>query len=163
VAEGGTGAWTGLDGAIVEWSGTEWTITAPQEEDWTTVIDIEMYLTFRGGTWTPTPYPSGTRIPLQEYYYHRITQIITEARGALPPVTAIGATSEHQAISDIREFRRKSRGMKSDVQAVPFNYSTARELLATPGMDLVVHTLDDTVVGGEMLTLTFYCTPKDEE
>jgi hypothetical protein len=29
-------------------------------------------------------------------------------------------------------------------------------------MDLVVSTLDHSVVGGEMLTLTFYCTSKDE-
>jgi hypothetical protein len=122
-----------------------------------------MYFTFRGGTWTPTPFPSGTRIPLQEDFYHRITQIITEARGALPAVAAIGATTEHQGISDIKEFRRKSRGMKNDVQAVPFNYATARELIASAGMDLVVSTLDHLAVGGEMLTLTFYCTSKDEE
>jgi hypothetical protein len=163
VAEGGTGAWTGLDGAIVEWSGSEWSITAPQAEDWTTVLDIEMYLTFRNGTWNPTPFPSGTKIPLQEDYYHRVTQIITEARGALPAVAAIGATSEHQALSDIKEFRRKSRGMKHSVQAVPFNYSTARELVSSAGMDLVVNTVNNTVVGGEMLTMTFYCTSKDEE
>ena len=163
VGEGGTGAWTGLDGAIVEWSGTGWDITAPQEEDWTTVIDIEMYLTFRGGTWTPTPFPSGTKIPIQTDYYHRITQIITEARGALPPVTAIGASAEHMALTDIQEFRRLSRGMKNDVQAVPFNYSTARELRASWGMDLMVVTADHSVVTGEMLTLTFYCTSLDEE
>jgi hypothetical protein len=163
VAEGGTGAWTGLDGAIVEWSGSEWSITAPEAEDWTTVVDIEMYLTFRDSTWNPTPFPSGTKIPLQEDFYHRVTQIITEARGALPAVAAIGATTEHQAISDIKEFRRKSRGMKHDVQAVPFNYATARELIASAGMDLVVSTLDHSAVGGEMLTLTFYCTSKDEE
>lgn len=163
VAEGGTGAWTGLDGAIVEWSGTEWGITAPSEEDWTTVIDIMMYLTFRGGTWTPTPYPPGTRIPLQTDYYHRITQIITEARGALPPVTAIGASAEHMALTDIKEFRRLSRGMKNAVQAVPFDYSTARELNASWGMDLMVVTSDHSVVTGEMLTLTFYCTSFAEE
>jgi len=162
VAEGGTGAWTGLDGAIVEWSGSEWGITAPQPEDWTTVMDIEMYLTFRGGTWTPTPYPSGTKIPLQTDYYHRITQIITEARGALPPVTAIGASSAHMAIEDLKEFRRLSRGMKNDVQAVPFNYATARDLLPSAGMDLMVVTSDHSVVVGEMLTLTFYCTSFDE-
>jgi len=163
VAAGATGAWTGLDGAIVEWSGSEWSITAPQEEDWTTVIDIEMYLTFRGGTWTPTPFPSGTKIPLQTDYYHRITQIITEARGALPAVTAIGASPEHMAIEDIKEFRRKSRGMKNDMQAVPFNYATARELSSAAGMDLMVVTADHTAVTGEMLTLTFYCTSQDEE
>jgi hypothetical protein len=162
VADGGTGAWAGLDGAIVEWSGSEWTITAPEAEDWTTIVDIEMYFTFRNDTWNPTPFPSGTKIPLQEDSYHRITQIITEARGALPTVSAIGATPEHQALEDIKEFRRVSRGMKHDVQAVPFNYATARELLASAGMDLVVSTLDHSVVGGEMLTLTFYCTSKDE-
>lgn len=112
--------------------------------------------------YTPVPYPSGTKIPLQEDFYHRITQIITEARGALPAVSSIGATTAHQSITDIKEFRRKSRGMKNDVQAVPFNYATARELIASAGMDLVVSTLDHSVVGGEMLTLTFYCTSKEE-
>jgi hypothetical protein len=163
VAEGGTGAWTGLDGAIVEWSGTEWDVTAPQPEDWVTVMDIEMYLTFRGGTWTPTPYPPGTKIPLQTDYYHRIPQIITEARGALPAVTAIGASDAHKALTDIKEFRRLSRGMKNDMQAVPFDYSTARELTASWGMDLMVVTSDHSVVTGEMLTLTFYCTSLGEE
>lgn len=163
VAEGGTGDWTDLDGAIVEWSGSEWSVTAPQPEDWTTVVDIEMYLTFRDGTWNPTPFPSGTKIPIQEDYYHRITQIITEAKGALPAVDAIGASTAEKAISDIKEFRRKSRGMKNSVQAVPFNYSTARDLYASMGMDLLVVTLDHQPVEGEMLTLTFYCSSLDEE
>ena len=162
VAEGGTDAWTGLDGAIVEWSGSEWVITAPQPEDWTTVVDIEMYLTFRDGTWNPTPFPPGTKIPIQEDYYHRITQIITEAKGALPAVDAIGASDAEKAITDIKEFRRKSRGMRSSVQAVPFNYSTARDLYASMGMDLLVVTLDDQPVNGEMLTLTFYCSSLEE-
>lgn len=162
VAEGGTGDWTGLDGAIVEWSGSVWTPTVPEEEDWTTVVDIAMYLTFRGSTWVPTPYPSGTQIPIQEDFYHRVTQIITEARGALPPVNAIGATAEHQALSDIKEFRRKSRGMKNNIQAIPFNYATARDLYYSYGMELRVVTSDHTVVSGEMLTITFYCTSADE-
>jgi len=158
----GTGAWTGYDGAVVQWDGYNWIPSAPSEEDWLTVVDAGMYFTFRNSTWNPTPYPSGTQIPLQEDYYHKVTQIITEARGALPPVGKIGASAEHLQISDIKEFRRKSRGMKNDVQAVPFNYATARELISSYGMELWVNTGDDICVEGEMLTITFYCSSIDE-
>jgi hypothetical protein len=162
VAEGGTGDWTGLDGAIVEWSGSVWTPTVPQEEDWTTVVDISMYLTFRNGTWNVTPYPSLTKIPIQDDKYHRVTQIITEARGALPPVQAIGSSSAHLQISDIKEFRLKSRGMKHNIQAIPFNYATARDLHSSLGMELRVITSDHTPISGEIITITFYCTSFDE-
>lgn len=111
----------------------------------------------------PDPFPPGTRIPLQEDYYHRITQIITEARGALPSVDAIGASAEHKVLTDLKEFRRKSRGMKNSVQAVPFDYSTARDLNSAYGMRIRVVTIDDSSVGGEMLTLTFYCTSMEIE
>ena len=161
VADSATGDWSGHEKDIAEWGGSSWSFTTPQEEEWTTVIDEMMYYTYRGAGWILT-LPSGTKIPLQEDSYHRVTQIITEARGALPSVDAIGATAEHQAISDIKEFRRKSRGMKHNVQAVPFNYATSRDLYSGYGMDLLVTTTNHSEVGGEMLTLTFYCTSQDE-
>ncbi len=161
VGASATGDWTGYDGAIVQWDGYSWGLTVPSEEDWVTVIDISMYLTFRNSTWNVTPYPSLTKIPLQEDYYHRVSQIITEARGALPAVNAIGA-SEADKDLPLKEFRRKSRGMKNNVQAIPFNYATARELYSTYGMELWVTTGDHICVDGEMLTITFYCTSVDE-
>jgi hypothetical protein len=123
---------------------------------------VEGYVDVFAPEMTPVPFPSGTRISLQTDYYHRVTQIITEARGALPQVEAIGAKPEHKAITDIKEFRRKSRGMKAAVQAVPFNYSTARDLTAAYGMRLKIVTQDHIPVGGEMLTMTFYCTSMEE-
>jgi hypothetical protein len=123
---------------------------------------IEGYVDVFAPELTPVPFPSGTRIPLQEDKYYRVTQIITEARGALPQVEAIGATDEHKALTDIKEFRRKSRGMKNAVQAVPFNYVTARDLYANYGMRLKIVTQDHVPVGGEMLTMTFYCTSLEE-
>ena len=110
----------------------------------------------------PVPLPPGTLVPLQTDYYLRVSQIITEARGALPPVDAIGATAEELLITDIKEFRRKSRGMKNSVQAIPFNYATARDLHSSYGMELRVQTNDGKSVQGEHMTLTFYCTSKDE-
>lgn len=163
VGEGGTGNWTGLDGAIVQWSGTGWNVTAPEEEFCVLVTSMSMYLTFRDGTWNPTPYPSGTKIELQRDMYHRVSQIVTEARGALPPVKAIGASADEKTITDLKLFRLRSRGMKYDVQAIPFNYATSRDLYASMGMELHVLTTDDVCVDGEMLTITFYCTSVDEE
>lgn len=159
----GTGAWTGYDGAIVQWNGSIWVPTVPVAEDWLTVIDQGMYFTFRNSTWNPTPYPPKTQIPIQEDFYSRVSQIITEARGALPPVNAIGASEEQKQLTDIRDFRRLSRGMKSSVQAIPFNYATTRELISSYGMELWVTTENNVVVEGEMLTITFYCSSIDEE
>lgn len=157
-----SGAWTGMDGAIVEWSGTGWDVTVPTEEDWTTVQDIGMYLTFRNSTWNPTPYPSQTKIPLQEDFYHRVGQIVTEARGALPAVNATGASPEQKQL-DLHDFRLQSRGMKEDVQAIPFNYATSRNLQHSWGMELHVVTTENKSPDGETLTITFYCTSVDEE
>ena len=50
-----------------------------------------------------------------------------------------------------------------NVQAVPFNYATARELYSSYGMELRVTTEGDVCVDGEMLTITFYCSSVDEE
>lgn len=110
----------------------------------------------------PDPLPSGTLVPLQTDYYLRVSQIVTEARGSLPPIDPIGATPEELLITDLKEFRRKSRGMKNSVQAIPFNYATARDLHSSYGMELHVKTNDGNPVQGEHMTITFYCTSKDE-
>jgi len=163
VNAGGTGDWLGLDGTIVEWSGTGWNVTAPSDEMCVLVVIMPMYFTFRNSNWNPTPYASGDRIDLQRDMYHRVSQIVTEARGALPPVQAIGASAEEKAISDLKLFRMKSRGMKNDVQAIPFNYATARDLYSSAGMQLHVITEDDVCTEGEGLTITFYCTSVSED
>jgi len=162
VASPATGDWASHEDDIAQYNGSSWDFTTPSAEDWTTVVDESMYYTYRSNQWNMTPYPSGTQIPIQQDYYHRVTQIVTEARGALPTINAIGATAEHKALSDIKEFRRKSRGMKNAIQAVPFNYSTARDLYSSYGMELRVLVGDDSNMGGESLTITFYCTSISE-
>jgi hypothetical protein len=165
VAASATGDWSTYDGHIAEWGGSAWVFTAPDEEEWVTVIDeisTGPYYTWRGGQWAFT-LPAGTKIPIQEDYYHRVSQIIAEARGAHPSVIAVGASQTHKALTDIKEFRRKSRGMRCGVQAIPFRYGTARDLHSAYGMELVVSLVDDTnSLEGESLTITFYCTSMSE-
>lgn len=91
--------------------------------------------------------------------YKRTGQLITEARGCYPPFGPIGSTSEHMAIVDIREFRRKSRGMKFPRQGAPFNYATVRVI--PYGAELRVYTRHGRAMTGESVTLTFYCTQSD--
>jgi len=90
-----------------------------------------------------------------EYSYNRASQIVTEARGNYPICSAIGATSEDKALP-IPEFRRKSRGMRVDRQATPFNYSTTRTL--TLGTELRLYLRHNRPFGGEHVSMTLYCT-----
>lgn len=98
-----------------------------------------------------------------EAKYKRSGQIVTEARGCYPPFEAIGASAAHKQITDIREFRRKSRGMKYSRQAIPFQYSTVKWLHAAWFQEVRVYTTGGGALEGEHVTMTFYCTEKDEE
>lgn len=107
------------------------------------------------------------RVQLTVDKYKRASQIIMEAQGAHPRIIAVGATDTQ--ISNLKsstwtldEFRRQSRGFVSDVQPIPFPYETVRELESSKGHQLRVSTLGDTPFGGELCTLTFYCTSWDE-
>jgi len=97
-----------------------------------------------------------------EAKYKRAGQIVTEARGAYPTFIGIGASSAHKQIADIREFRRKSRGMKFDRQAIPFQYSTVKWLHASYMQEVRVYTSSGEKLDGEHVTMTFYCTEKNE-
>jgi hypothetical protein len=96
------------------------------------------------------------------YTFKRAAQVVTEARGSYAPLSAIGATAEALLISDIKEFRRKSRGMWSGRQSLPFQYATVRHLYSSKGDELRVFTKQGRAFGGEHTTMTFYCTEKDE-
>ncbi len=103
------------------------------------------------------PYPSGTLIPIQEDSFGRAYSIIQEAKGAYPLIPAIGST-EAQRSMDLQEFRRKCRGTRTPYLAIPFAYQTSRELISDFGLELRVYTEDEVELGGEMASLTFYCT-----
>ena len=98
-----------------------------------------------------------------EAKYKRSCQIVTEARGCYPMFNAIGASAAEKQISDIREFRRKSRGMKYNRQSIPFQYSTVKNLRSSYGQEVRVYTGNGKQFEGENVTMTFYCTEKDEE
>lgn len=105
--------------------------------------------------------PSGTMIPIGEVVYKRMGQISAEAQGAYPSIEVLGASDAELAMS-LDEFRRKSRGTRSKVQALPFNYSTSRDLSAAAMMEVRVHTKHDRPFEGDTVTVTFYCVSKDE-
>lgn len=97
-----------------------------------------------------------------EYRYKRVAQIITEARGCYPSFHAVGASTADKQISNMEDFRRKSRGMKYSRQAIPFQYSTVKWLRSCYYQELRVYTEDSLAFNGENATMTFYCTERDE-
>jgi len=107
------------------------------------------------------PYPSGTKIPIKTGYYKRYTQILREAIGAYPTLTPNAADPNHYPLS-YKEFRRVSRGSKTETQSTPFRYATVRDLHSSSGMELRVRLIHNREFDGESATLTFYCTSQDE-
>lgn len=97
----------------------------------------------------------GTWIQLGEYSYSRMGQIATEARGTYPVFKATGSTAADKELP-LPEFRRKSRGMRSDRQATPFNYITVRPLPA--GAEMRIYTRHHREQGGEHVSITLYCS-----
>jgi hypothetical protein len=94
--------------------------------------------------------------------YKRSVQINVEARGCYPIFIAIGASEEELQISDLKEFRRKSRGMKYARQGAPFQYATAKKLRSSWGQEVRVFTSGTEPLPGEHVSVTFYCLDKDE-
>jgi len=94
--------------------------------------------------------------------YKRTSQIAAEAKGNFPILVAVGATEVEKQIADIKEFRRKSRGMKYSCQAIPFKYATARYILSSNQSEVRVYTEHHRAMIGESVTITFYCTEKSE-
>lgn len=103
-----------------------------------------------------------TYVKDMEAKYKRSGQIVTEARGCYPTFEAIGAT-EADKLLPMAAFRRKSRGMKSNRQAIPFQYSTVKWLHSAYYQEVRVYTEHGRAFDGEHVTMTFYCTEKDEE
>lgn len=112
------------------------------------------YLISNGG-----PYPPGTKIPIKTGYYKRYTQILREAIGAYPTLSPNAADPAHYNLSD-KEFRRVSRGSRTETQSTPFRYATTRDLMSAYGMELRVNLMHDREFSGESATITFYCTSK---
>ncbi len=100
---------------------------------------------------------TGTYVKYAEYGYSRTAQLVTEGRGTYPVFQALCSSEEDRALP-LPEFRRKSRGMRSGRQSIPFNYSTVREL--PPGAEIRISLRDHKACGGEHVSMTLYCTEK---
>lgn len=105
--------------------------------------------------------PSGTMISIGEIIYKRMGQIVAEAQGSYPSIDALGASASDLTLP-MNEFRRKSRGTKAKTQALPFNYSTSRDLMDAAKMEIRVHTKHNREYEGSAVSITFYSVSKDE-
>lgn len=105
--------------------------------------------------------PPGTKIPIKGAKYKRFNSILGEAIGAFPLVPGIGTSTEEDAMS-IGEYRRKARGTRYGMQAIPFRYGTVRELASSYGLEIRVRTAHDRELGGHRATVTFYSTVRVE-
>ncbi len=106
--------------------------------------------------------PSGTKIPVKQEKYKRISQAIASAKKMYPLVQPNGASEEDIAIENIVEFRRKSRGIKNAIHSMPFAYATSQDLIYSYGMEIRIDTTNQLPFCGEIVTATFFCTTEDE-
>jgi hypothetical protein len=101
------------------------------------------------------------KVPLVTNKYKRYNQLLREAIGAYPTLQANASNITDRNLS-MSDFRKVSRGSKSDCVAIPFRYGTIRTLYASAGMEIQVGLDHNRSFDGETATLTFYCTSKDE-
>lgn len=101
------------------------------------------YLIENGG-----PYPSGTKIPLEETVYKTIYALIDEALGSYPVIPSLGSSTN-------------PRMNPVDVYGFPFTYNAVRRLSSLYGLELRVYLENNTVYGGNRATATFYCVTRE--
>lgn len=88
--------------------------------------------------------PLGTKIPIQTTEYKTLTQLTAEASEYVP--FAIPATGG------------SPRGLSYPQHIIEFRYGTIRRLLSAAGIELHIRLANNTPMGGEYTTATFYCT-----
>lgn len=91
--------------------------------------------------------PEGTKIPIQSTKYNTLTQLAAEASEYGP--FAIPATGG------------AARGISSPRHVIEFRYGTIRRLLSAYGIELHIRLENDTPMGGEHTSATFYCTVRE--
>jgi hypothetical protein len=103
---------------------------------------------------TPSPYPSGTLIPIGEAtVYKTMMDYINEANGAYPDIPALGFIN-----NPVTDWRNTNK----DIITFPWDYLAMTELSSAAGMEIRV-TLDHNLVfGGMVATATFYCLSENE-
>jgi hypothetical protein len=109
--------------------------------------DIEMLADIVYETWAYNPYDLPNKIKIGEIKYKTISDFLYETTGAYPRITGFGGTG-------LRGLNNK------DVIIFPFNYSTARDIKASQGVEVRITT--SKVHTGTMMTSTLYCLQEDE-
>lgn len=98
---------------------------------------------------TPTPYPSGTLIPLGDPdVYKTMADYYNDANGAFPVIPALGGNGW--------------RGFPVEVHSFPWQYQTATRIEASKGMEVRIKLDHDEPFSGSSATATFYCLIEDE-
>jgi hypothetical protein len=109
------------------------------------LVDVfaPQYLIENGG-----PYPSGTKIPLEETVYKTIYTLIDEALGSYPVIPALGSNTN-------------PRMNPAAVYGFPFTYNAVRRLSSLYGLELRVYLENHEVYSGNRATATFYCVTRE--
>ena len=109
--------------------------------------DVEMTADIQYQTWVYNPYDLPNKVMIVNLKYKSITDLLYESTGVYPRVPAFGGTG--------------SRGLgNKEVVIFPFNYNTARDILASQGVEIRIVT--DKVHTGTFATTTLYCLQEDE-
>lgn len=101
------------------------------------------YLQSNGG-----PYPSLTKIPIMNFTYKSIQDLMNDSFRAYPVVKAIGGSGW--------------RGIAQDMAVFDWDYVASTSMRASQGIEMRVKLAHDTPFGGTFATVTFYCTSSTE-
>jgi len=109
--------------------------------------DIEMKADIVYETWAYNPYDLPNKIKIGEVRYKTISDFIYETTGSYPTVPGFGGTGP--------------RGLANkDIIIFPFDYSTARDIKSSQGVEIRIKTAK--IHTGTMMTSTLYCLQEDE-
>lgn len=97
---------------------------------------------------TPSPYPSGTLIPIKEKVYKTMADFQNDAIKAYPKYPALGGPGW--------------RGMNTEIYVFDWDYLRGNILSSAAGMEIRVFLEHDEPFGGDFATATFYCVTEDE-
>lgn len=110
-------------------------------------LDVEMQSDIQYQTWVYNPYDLPNKVMIFIFKYKTISDLLYESTGVYPVVPGFGGTGP--------------RGLgNQQVVIFPFQYNTARDILASQGVEIRIVT--DKVHTGTYSTTTLYCLQEDE-
>lgn len=115
-------------------------------------IDIEMCTDIIYETWAYNPYWTPTngqplKIMVNELRYKSMSDLFYESTGVYAKIPSLGGTGA-------RGYGNK------DVIIFPFRYNTARDMLSSQGVEVIIKTEKEHI--GTFATTTLYCLQEDE-